>query len=61
MTDAPRLDDGKPEEALIANHPRRRRMTRREIWTQIGVSAAAWVMLFALARIWWRVYLVVNQ
>ena len=53
MTDAPSL----PER----NCPRRRRMTRREIWTQIGVSAAAWVILFALARIWWRVYLVVSQ
>ena len=39
----------------------RRRMTRREIWTLIGVAAAGWVMLFALLRIWWRVYLVVSQ
>ena len=36
-------------------------MTRREIWNHIGVSAAAWVMLFALVRIWWRVYAAVTQ
>ena len=35
----------------------RRRMTRKEIWTQIGLSVAGWVMFVAIVRIWWRVYL----
>ena len=33
-------------------------MTRKEIWRQIGLSIAGWVMFIALVRIWWRVYLV---
>jgi hypothetical protein len=36
-------------------------MTRREIWNQIGVSAAVWFMLFSLVRVWWRIYLVWRQ
>ena len=39
----------------------RRRLTRQEIWNHMGVSAAGWVMVFALVRVWWRVYLVVSQ
>ena len=33
-------------------------MTRKEIWTQIGLSIAVWVMFIAFVRIWWRVYLI---
>jgi hypothetical protein len=44
-----------------ANRPARIRMSRRELWSVLGVYAAGWVMAFALARVWWRVYLVVSQ
>ena len=39
----------------------RRRMTRREIWTQIGVSFAGLVMFFGLVRGWWRIYLLYRE
>jgi hypothetical protein len=42
------------------NRPARTRMSRRELWNLIGVSAAGWVMVFALIRVWWRLYLVVS-
>ena len=41
--------------------PTRPRMSRQEIWNMMGVSAAAWVMVFSLVRVWWRVYLVMSQ
>ena len=44
-----------------ANRPARTRMSRRELWHVMGASAAGWVMVFALVRVWWRVYLVVSQ
>ena len=63
MSDSPpapdrRLESADPPVAPSAR-PRRRR-TRGEFWKMVGVSAATWVMLFALARIWWRIYLVVE-
>jgi hypothetical protein len=36
-------------------------MSRKELWNLMGVSAAAWVMVLALVRVWWRVYLFVSQ
>lgn len=62
MTDAAPAPDRPldPDETPVV-HPRRRRRTRREFWNLVGISAAAWVMLFALVRIWWRIYLVVEQ
>jgi hypothetical protein len=36
-------------------------MTRREIWTFIGVAAAGWVIVLALMRIWWTIYRAVDQ
>lgn len=35
----------------------RRGMTRRQIWNQIGVSVAGWLMFFSLIRVWWKIYL----
>lgn len=43
------------------NRPRPQRMNRRELWTFLGACACGWVMLFAMLRIWWRVFLVVVQ
>jgi disulfide bond formation protein DsbB len=43
------------------NRPTRARMSRKELWNLMGVSAAAWVMVLALVRVWWRVYLFVSQ
>lgn len=41
--------------------PERRRMTRREIWNQIGVSVAGWFMLFSLVRVWWKIYILYRD
>ena len=63
MSDSPPASDRRLEPAdtpLVPSGRPRRRRTRGEFWKMVGVSAAAWVMLFALARIWWRIYLVVE-
>lgn len=63
MTDAAPAPDRRldPDDTPVVPARGRRRRTRREFWNLVGISAAAWVMLFALVRIWWRIYLVVEQ
>lgn len=64
MTNAPRMHHRKrePDEVPSVGRSRSlRQMTRRELWSQIGVAAAGWIIVLALTRLWWRVYRVVSQ